>query len=125
MGFKYDYFPSLPGTRETGLPPARPLPPHVGSINADQVAQLMAEKEAAIKINTRAAEKAYVRHQHILKRFDRLIRSVERVADTPELDRLLLGLRVQRETAERLLFTGYARDDTMTMNVKINPEEGR
>jgi hypothetical protein len=116
---EYTYDPSRPGTRQTGLDPPRRDPPDVGSINADQVNFLMALKTHETAENTAALEAAYIQHENVMRALDLAIKFLERVADTPELERLLLEQRALRETADRLLFTGGAelRRDESTMTL--------
>lgn len=118
MSLPFEYDETKPGTRELGLP--TPLPASRLTMDVDTLNRMAEEKAAAIARNTRELEKAYVKHQNVLVRFDRLIRSVRRIADTPELEKLLLDLHAQRATAERLLFTGGAelRKDEMTTHFK-------
>jgi hypothetical protein len=110
-----EYDPTQPGSID--LPRQVPLPASRCTMDADTLAGLAAAKAADIERNTRALEKAYVKHQHVLIRFDRLIRSIERIATTPELRDLVLDLRARRATTERLLFTGGSelrRDESTT-----------
>lgn len=120
MRHEFEYDPTKPGSADLPRPVA--LPASRCTMDTDTFNQLLAEKSETFRRNTRELEKAYVKHQHVLVRFDRLIRSLDRLADTPELRVLVTALRLQRAEAERLLFTAghELRRDSMTMRINLD-----
>lgn len=120
MGFEFTYDPTKPGG---ATHPTRRRPGDPETMNADTVERLMQLKQRTIADYTEQLMAAYVEHENVLRAVDLSIKFLERVADTPDLEKELAALRAHRETLDRLLFTGGVelRRDSMTMHLKEEP----